>query len=339
MTGPVNVIGQTYGNIVQDMVDMYSYCITPSNPGGAWQYGCQSGWDNSTSQWAAIGIISAVRGFGSTVDPVVATWNKVWLGSSQQAGGIFGYSNSNPIWGPFATTPSGMVQLTMDSVGRGDAAWDHAETYLRDNFGNAPTSYSTSMKAYYYGMFSFTKSMLLHDPGGVLTPITMLKSATSGVNPIDWYAAETSKGDPTDGVARFLVGQQNAAGYWYNTLAPSGGQYPFSTGWAIIMLRRTVFTSCVTDLNGKGTPSGRAAARIDLTWTALTGADHYAVLRGTSSGGPYASIGSSPITAYSDTSGLANGNSYYYVLQPINSQGGEICQSNEKKVTISATGR
>jgi len=196
------------------------------------------------------------------------------------------------------------------------------------------------LKAYFYGMFSFTKSMLLHNPGGVLTPITLLQSKTVGVNPIDWYAAEVAKGDPTDGVARWLVSQQNPAGYWYNTQEiNTGAQWPFSTGFAIIMLRRTVFTACVMDLTGKGTPSGRAPARIDLTWSPQTGADHYTVLRGTTTGGPYSALGSTAITAYSDTAGLLNGHTYFYVLQPDNSAGVEICQSNEKQITIPPTGR
>jgi hypothetical protein len=339
VTGPANVIGLTYGAIVQDMVDQYAWCITPSAPGGSWRYGCQSGWDNSTSQWAAIGIIAAVRGFGATVDPVVATWNKVWLGASE-AGGQFGYASTSPIWGPYATTPSGMVQMGMDGVGRGNAMWDTAETFIRDNFGNAPANSNVSIKAYYYGLFSFTKSMLLHDPGGVLTPIQMLHSSTPGVVDLDWYAAEVSAGAPTDGVARWLVGQQNPAGYWYNQLeVNTSSQWPFSTGWAIIMLRRTVFTACVTDLTGKGTPSGRAPARVDLTWSAQNGADHYTVLRGTVSGGPYSTLGTTMIPAFSDTAGLSNGSTYFYVLQPDNANGGEICQSNEKQITIPAGGR
>jgi len=233
-----------------------------------------------------------------------------------------------------------MVQLSMDSTGRGDPLWDKAETFIRDNFGNAPTNSNVSIKAYYYGLFSFTKSMLLHDPGGVLTPIKFLQSSTPGMNPIDWYAAEVSKGDPTDGVARWLVGQQNAAGYWYNQLEiNTSSQWPFSTGFAIIMLRRTVFTSCVTDLTGKGTPSGRAPARIDLTWSPLNGADHYTVLRGTVSGGPYAMLGTATLPVYSDTAGLANGGTYFYVLQPDSATGLEICQSNEKQITIPAGGR
>jgi hypothetical protein len=340
VTGPANVIGQTYGSIVQDMVDQYAFCVTPSGPGGSWRYSCQGGWDNSVSQWAAIGIIAAVRGFGAKVDPNLYGWNLIWLGNSE-ASGQFGYASTSPVWGPYATTPSGLVQLSMDHVGRGTASWDTAETFIRDNFGNPPTNSNVSLKAYYYGMFSFTKSMLLHDPGGVLTPIVLLQSKTPGVNPIDWYAAEVSKGDPTDGVARWLVSQQNPTGYWYNQLEMNtSSQWPFSTGFAIIMLRRTVFTACITDLVGKGTPSGRAAARIDLTWTAVTGADHYIALRGTQTGGPYTPVGTSTVPAFSDrTAGLLNGHTYFYVVQPATAAGGAICQSNEAAVTIPSQAR
>jgi hypothetical protein len=96
--------------------------------------------------------------------------------------------------------------------------------------------------------------------------------------------------------------------------------------------------SCVTDLTGKGTPSGRAPARIDLTWTALSGADHYTVLRGTTIGGPYSPLGTATVPAFSDTSGLVNGGTYYYIVQPDTSTA-EICQSNEAKVSIPSSGR
>jgi hypothetical protein len=337
VTGPAGVIGMTYKTVVQDMVDQYAFCIVRGNTGGGWRYGCPDGvGDGSVSQWAAIGLIAAQRGFGSVVDPTVFNWNKVWLVNSQDStSGEFGYTNPFPVWGPYATTPSGMVQMAMDQIGRGNTQWDKAESFIRDNFGNAPINNNVSLKAYYYGMFSFTKSMLLHDPGGVLTPITLLRSTTAGVNPIDWYAAEASKGDPTDGVARWLVTQQNSAGYWYNQLEiNTASQWPFSTGFAIIMLRRTVFTACITDLGGKGTPSGRAAARVDLTWSAVTGADHYIILRGTVTGGPYTPLGTSTVPAFSDNSGLVNGNTYFYVVQPATKAGGAICQSNEAAVKV-----
>jgi hypothetical protein len=136
----------------------------------------------------------------------------------------------------------------MDGVGRGNNLWDNAETYYRNNFCNDPAygAYS-SPRAYYYGMFSFVKSMILHDPvgNGVAQPITLLKSATPGVSPIDWYSAQASAGDQCDGVAQTLVHDQNPGagqGYWFGHNY-SGEQDYFETAQAIIMLNRTLFSS------------------------------------------------------------------------------------------------
>jgi hypothetical protein len=321
------------------MVDGYLYCMYFGTQGGAWRYSCGNFPDNSAAQWGAIGIIPAVRGFGSVVPPLAYDWNEVWLNYSQNTtNGVFGYTNTSPVWGPYATTPSGMVQLAMDGIGRGDARWNKAETFIRDNFCNAPTGYASSIKSYYYGLFSFTKAMLFHAPGGTLTPIRLLQSQTSGVPPIDWYAAE---GSPCDGVARFLVTEQNPAGYWNNTQAPSGEQRPFSTGFAIVMLRRTVVAVCPGDsgvdpVQGRGTPSGRGSARVDLTWGLVAPGDTYRVLRGTTHLGPYNSIGIAATNSFSDTVGLTNGSTYYYVVSRIPAGGSELCQSNEARVTIPA---
>jgi hypothetical protein len=361
-TGGVNVINQTYQTIIQDMVDAYAFCQYPFSPGGAWVYQCQQFDDNSTSQWAAIGLIGANRAFGVTIPKFVTDGNQVWLGNSQNANGTFGYQSASPVWGPFAVTPSGLVQLSMDGVGRGDSRWDRAEAFYRDNFCNNPATLGPggAPKAYTYGMFSFTKAMLLHDPGGALSPITILQDSVNPTPPpgIDWYKAEAVPYDPSgvvgqcDGVARSLVDRQGINGGYPPTAAvPTNGwwfghsfatnHWPFETAWSIIMLRRTVFVSCVNNLNGKGTPSGRAPARIDLTWTGIPSAASYNVLRGTVAGGPYAPVGNTTVTAFSDTSGLVNGQTYFYVLQPVSSgaNGTTICQSNEAKVTIPAAGR
>jgi hypothetical protein len=94
---------------------------------------------------------------------------------------------------------------------------------------------------------------------------------------------------------------------------------------------------CVSDLSGVGTSgSTLAPPRIDLTWTGIGNAGSYSVLRGTTAGGPYAQIARATTTAFSDTSGLANGSTYYYVLQPLDANGIEICQSNEAAVPIPA---
>jgi hypothetical protein len=396
--GLPGVLGQTYKNIVQDLMDEYGNCQWNQDwdsnvgyqhgqyyGGGAWLYTCLEGDDNSVSQWAAIGYIGGYRGFGLTVPQPVKDFNQVWVTNSQDVQdpapvgsdpwavgdnlGSYGYRGSlywSDAWGPFATTPSGLVQMTLDDVGRtdntvfGDSAtspdqrWNYTETYYADNFCNATSngSYYAPL-AYAYGMFSFTKAMLLHSPGGVLTPVQYLRTLTPDVftgnskvppNTIDWYAALSPANggtDPCDGVAQTIVGRQNPASYpclgcWYGDNY-SGAQDPFETAWSIIMLRKTVFVACISNLYGRGTPGGPGhLARVDLTWSAQASATSYNVLRGTASGGPYTLLGNTTSAAYSDTSGLVSGDTYYYVVQPLTGTT-EICQSNQATVTIPAS--
>jgi len=250
-----------------------------------------------------------------------------------------------------------MVQMSLDGIGRTantafggasnapDQRFNNAETYYADNFCNNPALGATmAPKAYTYGMFSFTKSMLLHNPGGVLSPIQYLRTQTPGVfttnasipaNTIDWYAALSPANggtDPCDGVAQTLVGRQNAAGYWFGDNYYSYQNY-FETAWSIIMLQRTVFVNCVNNLGGKGTAAGTAAARIDLTWTGIPNVTGYDILRSSTNGGPYTQVGTTTSTAYSDRTGLTSGQTYYYVLQPVNGAS-SVCQSNQATVTI-----
>jgi hypothetical protein len=209
-----------------------------------------------------------------------------------------------------------------------------AETFYHDTFCNNPSlgGYDAP-RAYTYGLFSFTKAMLLHSPGGVLTPITFLEDQPSGTNPIDWYNAQAANGDACDGVAQTLVSRQNSDGSWFGEDYDCGPQCYFESAWSVIMLNKTVFVSCVSDLDGKGTAGGRTPARVDLTWTAQANVTSYNVLRGTANGGPYSVVGNTTTPAYSDRSGLSNNDTYFYVLQP-QSNGTTVCQSNQADITV-----
>jgi pimeloyl-ACP methyl ester carboxylesterase len=99
-------------------------------------------------------------------------------------------------------------------------------------------------------------------------------------------------------------------------------------------LRVNLLASCVNNLAGRGTPSGTAPARIDLTWTGIPNGTAYNVFRGTTTGGPSALIGNTTGAGYSDSRGLLNGSTYYYVLQPIDGSGSELCQSNQATITV-----
>ena len=123
-TGPAMVIGRTYGDIVQDMVDYLAFCqIDGGFSRGGWDYGCDSfGLDNSIHGWAAIGSIAAQDTFGSTIPAFVKTENEIALEASDRennAGdndGIHGYRSTNPLWGPYAVSAAALVQMAMDDI-------------------------------------------------------------------------------------------------------------------------------------------------------------------------------------------------------------------------------
>jgi hypothetical protein len=117
-------------------------------------------------------------------------------------------------------------------------------------------------------MFSFVKSMLLHSGNG--GPITTLHSQTPGVNDIDWYAAEVSKGDTSDGVARTLIDTQDPLGFWWGHNF-TWDQYYFETAWAVMMLRQTVFESGAPVAVAKAIPNPAIASQ-NIT---LDGSDSY----------------------------------------------------------------
>jgi hypothetical protein len=273
-TGPVNVIGRTYKDIIQDMADAYGWAQYDGAPGGGWRYNANEWPDNSACQWAAIGLIPAERLWGCTVPKIVKDWNVVWLRYSQDATtGVFGYTDPSPIWGPYATTPSGMVQLAMDGLGRGyvdpagKPSWDKAETFIRNNFFNTGGA-TNAILDYYYGLFSFVKAMLLHDSNGdgIPEPLTMLQSQTMGVDPVDWYAVEAFGGDVNkNGVARTLVNDQSAyasgGGYWWEHNCTSS-QYPMETAMAIIMLHRTIFEAGAPVAVAKAVPNPGVAGQL-----------------------------------------------------------------------------
>ena len=71
-------------------------------------------------------------------------------------------------------------------------------------------------------------------------------------------------------------------------------------------------------------PTGLTAtsgnAQIALSWTASLTATSYNVLRSTTNGGPYTTVGTSATTSFTNT-GLTNGTIYYYVVAAVNTAG------------------
>jgi len=86
-------------------------------------------------------------------------------------------------------------------------------------------------------------------------------------------------------------------------------------------------------------PSGLIATggnrQVSLSWEASGGATSYAVLRGTTSGGPYTQAATTTAATYVDND-VTNGTTYYYVVAAVNSAGASG-HSNQASATPAAS--
>jgi hypothetical protein len=134
-----------------------------------------------------------------------------------------------------------------------------------------------------------------------------------------------------------LKATPNAGSLFLNWTGPVGDPNNASTFIAMDQDHVVVanFAGCAINVSGRGTAgTTMTPPRVDLTW-APNGADHANVFRSAVSGGPYAFVGTSTTTSFTDTmSGLVNNTKAYYVLQFFASTGVKMCDSNEVSVTL-----
>jgi fibronectin type 3 domain-containing protein len=110
----------------------------------------------------------------------------------------------------------------------------------------------------------------------------------------------------------------NGFTYYYQVLAhPSGNEAAASAPSSCVSV-----TPVAGPCTPPAAPTGVSAtavssSQINLAWSASSGATSYTVLRATTSGGPYSSVGTSATTSFSNT-GLAASTTYYYVVQASN---------------------
>lgn len=210
-TGTAGIIGRTFRDILQDMVDQYTWGqVDTGYYEGGWRYSWNDQADNSACQWAAIGIHGA-RTFGLDVPDWVKQENDIWLRTSYNGTG-FGYTGPG---NAEATTPSGMVQLSIAGAERDDPRWQTAEAWLANNFDWFKNTGNV------YAWYAFVKAMRLALP----TPVANL--APTG---LDWYHDER-------GLIRRILSRQNADGGW-----PDYYGRQFATAWQVVILTPTLFT-------------------------------------------------------------------------------------------------
>jgi fibronectin type 3 domain-containing protein len=167
-------------------------------------------------------------------------------------------------------------------------------------------------------------------PGGVtasVTPSTQVKVTWTAANPV-----------PTGG---YDIGRSTTSGSGYTSVGHTGNTtLTFTDSDSSLAIGTTYYyqVTAIGTCTAASTPASvgltcqtpaapnagltasNAAGAITVTWTAVTGATAYTVLRSTSSGGTYAAISSNQTAAtYTDpASGLTNGTNYYYKVSASN---------------------
>lgn len=225
LRGGTGIAGRTYREIVEDMAEMYYWGQGDDVSGyaaGGWRYSWQAQGDNSACQWAALGLEAAEEQSWVEVPRWVNDRNEVWLAYSRGSGGVgYGYTGSG---NGDATSPSGLAQVALDDIPTTDSRWKQTENYLAQVWNSW---YNGSGN--YYALYALAKAMRIAVPSEII----ILGEGTSYA--LDWY------NDPTRGVARTIVNQQDANGQF---TGGSGGQWvtgSFKTAWGVIILTKTLF--------------------------------------------------------------------------------------------------
>jgi hypothetical protein len=224
LTGPANVIGRTYLEIVQDMIDYLAYGQNDANRGvyrGGWRYSANYGQsDNSCSQWPAIGMEAAETNYGAavTVPQFVRDELSLWIDYIQNdSSGGSGYTSPGS-WVNVAKTGGLLCEMKLFGDDTTVLRVTDAVSFICANWDSTAGDYGNLGD--YYAMYSVMK-------GFTLLGIEQICPLDSGFY---WYS------DPDRGYAPYLVEHQNPDGSWPSSIRVT---HPLTTAWAILILQLT----------------------------------------------------------------------------------------------------
>jgi len=128
----------------------------------------------------------------------------------------------------------------------------------------------------------------------------------------------------------------NGTTYYYQAVAQPSGNEACASVPAVCQSVTPSSGPCVPPAAPSGLTATAGAGSVALAWGAVAGASEYHVLRSTTSGGPYSSIGTSATASFTDTAVVA-GTTYFYVVRAANSATCESGNSNEASATPTGT--
>jgi hypothetical protein len=245
--GRTNIIGRTYTDIVQDMVDFFAYGQVDAGSGrGGWRYYANQGSsDMSTAQWPPLGMLTAEINMGSVVPPFVRNELIRFLNYTQHTGcdtnnGGFGYSY-NINYPNCTKAAAGIICHQFLGTPMDDPKIQSAIGFLYRHWNDSGTSWNyTKLHGNSYGMYGVMKAMRLFEDLEIYDvdeplPITEYDCTTGNqtANSFDWYY--TPAGQTNVGLATYIVNTQQSNGSWDDTIGSNKVYDAFCTGWRILI--------------------------------------------------------------------------------------------------------
>jgi fibronectin type 3 domain-containing protein len=179
-------------------------------------------------------------------------------------------------------------------------------------------------------------------PPAVPSGVTAVNDGSNGHITVTWSASSgataytVSRNTAATGTFSAVSTNQTAASFSDSSALTAGNTYYY------VVSASNAGGACASDNSSPAVsamscslpavPIGLTATvgtsgQVALTWTASSGATSYNILRSTSSGGTYASVGTATTTSFTNT-GLTNDTTYYYVVAARNGSNGNCSSAN-----------
>ena len=358
-TGPAGVFGKSYAAIAQDMVEYLAWAqIDATNTEGGWSYYSSGSNEasNDLTLWPVLGIGAAEQQMGSTAPVFVRQELPYWLQYDQ----VTAATNLNGSWGLFNTgmytddgrTGDGLVQEAFtysNAASRTDVQAGIGFLYRQWNPNYANTDTCRGANLGWAGAMYRISAGLVHLGVSQVAEWNYTTQQPTG-NSFDWYY--TPPGQLQEGYAHYLIGVQLSDGSWQDSASHasacdiSGDEvftYTSNTKTALdllILMRDGVPLPAFAPTNVVASVGSSA---VNLTWNAPASPGslitHYDITctdtsTGNSTGCPTGTFQSPGPAGSAQISGLTDGDTYTFIVTPVNGAGPGTPSLPSNAVTI-----
>ncbi|MBN1464617.1 T9SS type A sorting domain-containing protein [candidate division KSB1 bacterium] len=247
--GTSPVAGMTYAELMQDIIDWFSWAQVEPDRGnyrGGWRYYPNySTSDNSTAQWGSLPMLYAAS-WGLQYPQYVVDELELWVNYIQNANGGSGYDNPNT-YVNVSKTGGLLLQLAAIGAGIDDLRVQKALEFINSHWTDVPSGIWYGNIDHPYAMWALYKALEVWDfmekygsgAGEDFFIGTGMSGAPGGfIIGQDWWDPTVSSlaGDWYSHYCDVLVDQQNPDGSW------NGYSYwtsALAVGWYINILNAT----------------------------------------------------------------------------------------------------